>query len=97
MVAFLAMSELTISMPTTKTSMDELRPTIDAALKESFPGGMLKWRWEGDVLHLSGPGASGTITLESGDLVGRATLGPPASLMRPLIEQKIADVMKKVV
>lgn len=90
------MSELTVNVPTTKTHMDELRPTIDAALKESFPGGMLKWRWEGDVLHLSGPGASGTIVLEGGSLVGRATLGPPASLMRPVIEQKISHVMKKV-
>ena len=89
------MSELTIEVPTGKTSIEEMRPAIDAGLKEAFPGGMLKWSWEGEVLHLSGPGAKGTIALEEGRLVGRAKLGAPASMMRPIIEQKISGVMKK--
>jgi hypothetical protein len=90
------MSDLTIEVETTKASMDEMRPAIDAGLKEAFPGGMLKWRWEGEVLHLSGPGAKGTVVLEGGRLIGRAHLGPPASMMRPIIEQKIRVVMQKV-
>lgn len=89
------MSELTIEVPTGKTSIEEMRPALDAGLKEAFPGGMLKWSWEGEVLNLSGPGAKGTIALEEGRLVGRARLGPPASMMRPIIEQKISGVMKK--
>lgn len=89
------MSELTIEVETAKPSMEEIRPALDAGLKEEFPGGMLKWRWEGDVLHLSGPGAKATIVLRDGALVGHAELGPPASLMRPVIEQKISKVMKK--
>ncbi len=89
------MSELTIEVPTGKTSIEEMRPALDAGLKEAFPGGMLKWSWEGEVLSLSGPGAKGTIALEEGRLVGRAKLGPPASMMRPIIEQKISGVMKK--
>ena len=89
------MSDLTIEVETAKSSMAEIRPAIDAGLKEAFPGGMLKWRWEGDVMHLSGPGAKATIVLEDGRLVGRAELGPPASLMRPVIEQKITRAMKK--
>jgi hypothetical protein len=89
------MSELTIEVKTAKSSMAEMRPTIDAGLQEAFPGGMLKWRWEGDVLHLSGPGAKGTLVLEGDRLVGRANLGPPASMMRPIIEQKIRSVMQK--
>jgi len=90
------MSDLIIEMESGKSSMEELRPALDASLQEAFPGGMLKWRWEGDVMHLSGPGAKATIVLESGKLIGRAHLGPPASLMRPVIEKKIAQVMKKV-
>jgi hypothetical protein len=89
------MSDLTIEVETSKASMDDVRPALDAGLKEEFPGGMLKWSWEGEVLHLSGPGAKGTIWIEEGRLVGRAHLGPPASLMRPVIEQKINRVMKK--
>lgn len=89
------MSELTIEVITAKASIEELRPSLDAYLKEEFPGGMLKWTWEGEVMHLTGPGASGTIVLEEGRLVGRAKLGPPANLMRPVIEQKISRVMQK--
>jgi putative polyhydroxyalkanoic acid system protein len=89
------MSELTIEVATSLAAMAEIRSALDAALKEEFPGGMLKWRWEGDVMHLSGPGAAGTIVLESGRLVGRATLKPPTALMRPVIEQKITKAMKK--
>jgi hypothetical protein len=90
------MSDLTIEVPTTKSSMEEIRPALDAGLKQEFPGGMLKWRWEGDVMHLSGPGATATIALEGGRLVGKAHLKPPASLMKPVIEKKISEVMKKV-
>ncbi|HYL04685.1 MAG TPA: polyhydroxyalkanoic acid system family protein [Thermoanaerobaculia bacterium] len=90
------MGDLIIEVVTAKSSLAELRPAIDAGLKEEFPGGMLKWRWEGEVLHLSGPGAKGTVVLEDGRLVGRAQLGPPASMMRPIIEKKIRDVMVKV-
>jgi hypothetical protein len=88
------MSELTIEVETAKATMEEIRPALDAHLKDAFPGGMLKWRWEGDVMHLSGPGAKATIVLEGGRLVGRAELKPPASMMRPIIEQRIAQVMK---
>jgi len=89
------MSDLTIEVETAKPSMAEIRPELDAALKEAFPGGLLKWSWEGDVMHLSGPGAQATIALEDGRLVGRAHLKPPASLMRPVIEQKISNVMRR--
>src|SRR5689334_25382228 len=96
MVPFAPMSDLTIEVETAAdAAMATIRPVLDAALKEAFPGGMLKWRWEGDVMHLSGPGATATIALESGRLVGRADLRPPASLMRPVIEQKITQAMKK--
>lgn len=89
------MSDLTIEVETAKSSMEEIRPALDAGLKQEFPGGMLKWRWEGDVMHLSGPGAQATIVYEEGKLVGRAHLKPPASLMKPVIQQKISSVMKK--
>ncbi len=89
------MSDLTLETPTAKASMSEVRPALEVALKAQFPGGMLKWSWEGDVCHLTGPGAKGTIVLEAGKLVGRAHLGPPASMMRALIEQKITGAMKK--
>ena len=51
---------------------------------------MLKWRWEGDVMHLSGPGRQGH-DRPGGRPAGRPGRSqPPASLMKPVIEQKIA-------
>ncbi|MEO8505293.1 MAG: polyhydroxyalkanoic acid system family protein [Acidobacteriota bacterium] len=88
------MSELSIEVPTSATSMAELKPRIDAALQKEFPGGMLQRRWEGEVLHLSGPGAKGSITFQEGTLFAQAELSPPASMMRGLIEQKIGSAIR---
>jgi hypothetical protein len=95
-IASRAMAELLLEVPTSKGSMAELRPLLDAALAAQFPGGMLQRRWEGDVLHVWGPGAKGTITYDAGRLVGRADLSPPASLMKGLIEQKMSAAMRQV-
>lgn len=84
-----------MEFPTDKDSMDDVRPILDAAIQEQFPGGMMKSRWEGDVLHLSGPGAQGTVTVADGKVVGQATLKPPASLMKPVIEKKMSQVLSK--
>jgi len=89
------MSELVIEVPTQIGSMEEVRGRLDAALQKQFPGGMLQRRWEGEVLRLSGPGAKGSIVLDGGQLVGRAELGPPASMMKGLIEQKIGTAMRE--
>jgi hypothetical protein len=86
-------SDLVIEQTVLVASMSEARLRLDAALKEQFPGGMLQRRWEGEVLHLTGPGARGTIVYEAGRLVGRAELKPPASLMRPVIEKKISAAL----
>lgn len=84
-----------LEVTTTKPTMDEHREALNAALREQFPGGLMRSRWEGDVLQLSGPGAQGTITLEGGRLVGKAELSPPASLMKGLVEEKIQAVLEK--
>lgn len=87
------MANVEMKIETAKTSMDDIKPVLDSALQKEFPGGMLNRKWDGDVLQLSGPGASGTIQLEGGVLVGRAQLKPPASMMRAVIEQKISAAM----
>ncbi len=91
------MAEMILEQPTTKSTMDEHREALETALREQFPGGLMRSQWEGDVLQLSGPGAQGTIALDGGRLVGRAELSPPASLMRGLVEEKIQAVLKKAV
>jgi hypothetical protein len=89
------MSDLVIVVEGVGRPIEELRPALDSHLKEEFPGGMLKWSWDGDVMHLTGPGAKGTIQLDGGRLVGQAHLGPPASMMRPVIEQKMTRAMQR--
>ena len=88
------MSDLTIEVATAKGSMADLREALEAAFQKEFPGGMMRRVWDGETLRLSGPGAEGTIVLEGGKLVGRAKLGPPASLMRGMIEQKVGAAMR---
>jgi hypothetical protein len=88
--------DLMIEVATAKATMAELRPLLDAAFQKEFPGGMLQRKWNGDVLELSGPGAQGTIVLEGDKIVGRASLRPPASLMRGMIESKVSSVLKAV-
>ncbi len=80
---------------TSKMSMQEIRPALDTAIATSFPGGMMRSEWQGEILVLTGPGASGTVVYEDGQLVGRAQLKPPASLMKPVIEQKMRSVLEK--
>ena len=91
------MPEMILEERTEKPTMAEHREALDAALREQFPGGLMRSQWEGDILQLSGPGAHGTITLEGDRLVGKAELSPPASLMRGLVEEKIKAVLKKAV
>jgi len=87
------MSEMLLEFATAR-SIEELREPLNSALQRQFPGGLLQRRWEGDVLHLTGPGAKGTIVLDGGKLIGRADLTPPASLMRGMIEQKVGAALK---
>jgi hypothetical protein len=89
------MAEMKLTFETRYESMEELRPLLDQAFQEQFPGGMLQRKWNGAVLELSGPGAQGAIRLEAGVLVGEAQLSPPASLMKVIIEQKVSAALKK--
>lgn len=91
------MSELEIVIETSAGGMPALKDALDQALHKQFPGGMMKRRWEGVVLHLEGPGARGTVVHETGRLVGRATLKPPASMMKPVIEEKVSKAMQEAV
>lgn len=88
--------ELSIEVPTSRGRLSEVRPDLERELTELLPPGLLESRWEGETLHLSGPGASGTVTLEAGRLVGRARLRPPASLMSSVIEEKITALLRAV-
>ncbi|MEM7482514.1 MAG: polyhydroxyalkanoic acid system family protein [Acidobacteriota bacterium] len=90
------MSELKIEIATRFDSMAEARPVLDKALHEQFPGGMLQRSWQGEVLHLSGPGAKGTVVFDDGKLVGLADLKGPAAMMRPVIEKKIRSAFESL-
>jgi hypothetical protein len=89
------MGDLVVAVPTRRTSA-EVRATLEAAIDRELPPGFLQHRWEGDVLHVWGLGASGTVALEGTQLVARARLGPPASFMQPLVEQRLAAALRAV-
>ena len=89
MIACAVMADLLIEAETGKTSLSEVRSTIDSTLAKHLPGGLLQCRWDGDVLRITGPGASGTLVFVDGRLRVQGTLKPPASLLQPIIEHKI--------
>lgn len=90
------MEEVRIAVPTNRREMAEMRPELDAALGDLVAPGWLTSRWEEDTLHLTGPGATATVCLEEGQLVGTAQLRPPASLMRSVIEEKVTRLLHRV-
>ena len=96
MVSSAAMKELRVAVPTSHTTLGELRADIDRELSGMFPPGLLEMRWEDERLVLEGPGANASVTLEDGLLVGSATLGPPASFMGAVIEEKIKEALERV-
>ncbi len=89
------MSEVEIEVPTAMTSMAEARPALEAALEGLFPAGLLESRWQGETLHLSGPGVAATLELEAGRFVARARLEPPASFMRDAIVEKVTAALRR--
>ena len=90
------MHELSIEVPTVLQRLVDARNDLDQALADTFPPGLLQSRWQDDTLHLSGPGAVATVTLEGGLLVGKARLEPPASMMRGMIEEKMGELLRAV-
>jgi len=89
------MSQVKIEIPTEMGSMKEARPALERELTGLFPAGMLESHWESDTFHLTGPGVKATVTLEGGQLVGRADLKPPASFMREMIEEKVVSALRR--
>lgn len=90
------MEEVRVAIPTNRQGMAEIRSDLDEALRDLVAPGWFSSRWEGDTLHLEGPGATATLRLESGQLIGHARLGPPASLMRSVIEEKVTRLLRRV-
>ena len=87
---------MVVAVPTARRSVAELRGPLEAALDRELPPGLLQRRWEGDVLHVWAAGATGTITLEGGQIVARARLAPPVSLLRSMVEQRMAAALQAV-
>ncbi len=94
------MKNLNYELEAGTADTDRLRSILDQAIKDHFTDGFLRHQWQGNVLRLAGPGAKGSIVVESGRLRLQAQLRPPASLVHRLIRQKIeaalADVSAKV-
>ena len=91
----LSMSELAIDVATAKASMAEVRPALERALRDRLPADLLRHRWEGDVLRLTGPGAEGSVVYDRGRLRLRATLHFPASLLRSAIADRVRTLLEE--
>ena len=70
--------------------LSEMRPEVEAALAD-LPGGLVETRWDGDVLHFTGPGTDGFVYVQDGHLCARAKLGFPAILFRSAILRQATE------
>ena len=91
------MSQLDIRVPLGNRSFEEIRPALDAALERDLPNGLVSAKWDGDRLVISGSGVNGAIFQQDGHLVAQAKLRLPASLMRPMFEQRVGEVLHDAV
>lgn len=89
------MSEVVVLVPTLKNGMSEIRPALEAIFEREFPSGILEHTWDGETVRLSGPGAVGTIVYRDGQLIAQANLRPPASLLKPVIQQKMTEALRE--
>ena len=83
------MKKLDLELEVGAAEIAELRPVLDTAITDHFSEGILRHRWEGDVLRLSGPGARGSLVFDAGRLRLQAELKPPASWVHRTIRKKI--------
>ena len=83
------MKKLDLELEVGTAELAELRPVLDTAITDHFSEGILRHRWEGDVLRLSGPGAQGSVVYEAGRLRLQVELKPPASWVHRRIRNKI--------
>ena len=89
LIPSVAMKKLDLELEVGAVEMTELRPVLDTAITDHFAEGIMRHRWEGDVLRLTGPGAKGSVVYEAGRLRLRAQLKPPASWVHRTIRKKV--------
>ncbi len=90
------MKKIDLTLDTGDTELGELRPILGKAISDHFADGFLHHEWQGDVLRLSGPGASGSLIHEGGRLRLRAELRAPASWAHKVIRKKISAALADV-
>lgn len=55
----------------------------------------VRWRWDGDVLHLERSGAKGTIAVTGSDVHVQIELGMVLRPMKGSVEQKVHDYLER--
>lgn len=87
------MSDLQVRVPTTFRSLSEARPSLERALEAG--AGFIESSWGDEELRLSGPGATARVTCHGGELVGLASLAPPASFFASTIRSQFEEVLRR--
>jgi len=70
-------------------SIPEARAVVDKVAARMHEKLGMQGEWQGDTLHFSRPGASGTIAVSSDAILVNAELGMMLSPLKGMVEQEI--------
>ncbi len=88
-------SSVEVPLPRPGVHLSEMRSEVEAALSD-LPVGLLKYRWEGDVVRFTAPGTDGLLYVRDGHLCARAVLGLPARLIRATILRRARKSLERL-
>ncbi len=91
----MSVSRVEVPLPHNGVHLSEMRPEVEAALQE-LPVGMVKYRWDGDVVRFTAPGTDGRIFVEDGRICAQAKLRFPASLFRRAIMEQAKEGLEQL-
>lgn len=75
-------------------SVADVKAGIDGMMDRMKQMGV-ETTWQGDTLHVKGPGVKGTVAVTNASVAIKLDLGLPASLMKGKIEEKIIRGLDK--
>ena len=86
----MGVSKVEVPLPREGVRLSEMRREVEGALA-NLPVGLVKYRWEGDVLRFTAPGTDGRVYVRDATLCAQAKLGFPASLFRATIMRQARE------
>ena len=88
------MADIDFTVPTGRT-VEQVKASIEAEIRNRLPGERIQKFWEGDVFRLVGMGADGRIEVRPGQVHASAKLRAPLSFMKGKVEDGLRQAVER--